>query len=658
MTTSAQYTWSIPSMSHIEKQLLCAGYIRNNYNSYIPEAMINLFCSYYTNDIFTINEVKNAHHNQSFISPMFIIEGLKWFLEFYPNGCNDNNEGNVMLFICLASAAPKIKTLATTYKLSIIETNTSFTELFQFEPLTNNRSYSGWRIGTLSFKNIQHLNTITIKLHMGSFIIQNQSINSTEQKTNISPIITIPKTLTLPIASFTWEINDICLLHNIKNATKDELFQSPFYAIGPFKFCLRFYPKGDSETTDGISDLFLKLMSMPPGVTKMLVQYKLFLKETNSLFRNHNSVFSDQHLSEGWDDGTLTSNKLFDNNIESLTFFIDVSLFEMYDHNQNMIDIDEKQNECHDFNLSIATELILPTAIYEWKVNDINTVKLIINANNVTTFASPVFIMHGLKWYVSFSPNGSRASRKGSLNLFLTIASFSRANVRYIVKFDMYFVECDKTHTVYSLFKLTWNGTGATDWPLKTKDIIHMNRFTFILKITLVDVYDDNEIITDKFIGNGNDNISCVPKLIGLPFDTFVYKIEMEQLSVMKQLGENGMEYTSDWFRMFGMDFFLQLYPFGKDKNDNGFTNLCIRMVEIPSDNVVVSLRYSVYMVESNVRFSRSAIFTEKRLVESWGSERYSTKTFVSLETFTIELMMELVDVYDNGQNVTHKYTK
>ena len=58
-------------------------------------------------------------------------------------------------------------------------------------------------------------------------------------------------------------------------------------------------------------------------------------------------------------------------------------------------------------NIKVTMEP-LPFGSYIWTVYDISMVKRIQNASNVYVFASPIFELHGFKWYITFYPNGSK----------------------------------------------------------------------------------------------------------------------------------------------------------------------------------------------------------------------------------------------------------
>ena len=65
------FTWKIPSLSVYEKHLLCNGYVKNNCKKYITNAIIELFALYFTNDEYSLDEIKSAVPGQLFHSRSF-----------------------------------------------------------------------------------------------------------------------------------------------------------------------------------------------------------------------------------------------------------------------------------------------------------------------------------------------------------------------------------------------------------------------------------------------------------------------------------------------------------------------------------------------------------------------------------------------------------
>eukprot|EP01084_Bolivina_argentea_P027445 51018_1 len=170
--TTYKYIWKIPELSNMKKELICHGYIRQKCNMYIISPIIKLVAWYYSvTQSFSINDIKNAKPLQIFQTSIFSINNIDYYLELHPNGCNKNNIGCVLLFICIAMFPANISKINTQLKLSLLETNTHTEKQYEFN---NDKFYIGWNHTKLLFKNIQNLNQFTFELHLKILSIQSE----------------------------------------------------------------------------------------------------------------------------------------------------------------------------------------------------------------------------------------------------------------------------------------------------------------------------------------------------------------------------------------------------------------------------------------------------------------------------------------------------
>ena len=77
------YYWKTPSMSYDQKELLCHGYVKSNYDAYMIEPIIHLFALYFTMDKYLLDEIKNSPPKQSYSSPIVCIHSFKWYVILY-----------------------------------------------------------------------------------------------------------------------------------------------------------------------------------------------------------------------------------------------------------------------------------------------------------------------------------------------------------------------------------------------------------------------------------------------------------------------------------------------------------------------------------------------------------------------------------------------
>ena len=453
--------------------------------------------------------------------------------------------------------------------------------------------------------------------------------------------------------------------------------------FGPFKIYLQFCPRGRNEKDKEKVWIGISIWYWPPYLTKVLLKCKLIFNEMG-LSKNGHKCFDSNHLCLGWC-AKVTYKEL--QNLDEFTLIADVSIVDIFDVEGNKYyikmeeDIIYKSNvdkivnnwfrkisinleteiidmiinyiiskEIHDFNQLTKYQKIM----YQWKVSDNYNIVNIKNATNVFAFASPIFKAFGMKWYIGFWSNGSRTTRKGTVNIFLNLLSFQSINIEIPIRFDINWIECGTTSSNYDTFIITGNGGGETYWPLKTKDINDLDSFTVKLELSLMDVIQNDKIVTHKYIvQNKTDNIPLVTI-----FDAVSGQFEWEIFpNVSMKLAAHGEEWKSSVFNMFGMKWFLIFYPNGQTKDSEGWTDLCLSISSLPNETSIVSLRYKVYIKELDIRYIASASFYKGVLFKQWGKDRLSTDRFREFNIFTIQLTMELIDVYDNEINTTIHWT-
>ena len=233
-----KFIWKLPSIPLSQKEVICSGYVRANYHyktHFIPE-LIKLFALFYTNDPYTIDDIKNALHLQRFMSPMFTVQGFKWYLEFYPNGSNDNNKGLSILYLCLAILPPKILSIELKYKLSIIETKSEYIDKFIFN---TDEAYDGWSRDILSLKDINKSDIKSLTFCVEMPVIHQHGTNNQLKVLNKDNIpYEIEKKL--PISKYQWTVNEEKKVEWIKNIKVGQFLNGKVMTLGPFRMYLQF----------------------------------------------------------------------------------------------------------------------------------------------------------------------------------------------------------------------------------------------------------------------------------------------------------------------------------------------------------------------------------------------------------------------------------
>eukprot|EP01084_Bolivina_argentea_P149912 261807_1 len=299
-------------------------------------------------------------------------------------------------------------------------------------------------------------------------------------------------------------------------------------------------------------------------------------------------------------------------------------------------------------------KLRLPTVEYEWKIIDINIINKIQNAANGCGFISPIFEIYGLKFYVSFWPNGSRESRIGQVNAFINIMTFKCITMEVIARINMIWVESnDKFQTNFDNFCVDEMADGAL-WKLGTNELKNFNSFTFRVEISLLDIIIDNKVVTNEYVTINNTKAKLVDKMHVIS-RFFEWKINGYLLKEMQSTETYGIIFRSDKLFMFGMIWQLMCFPNGRDDENNKCIDLGID-VELMNDSLLIIVRFTFEILEIGIKYIASAVFHKTKTEIFWGADRISIERFRNLKQFTIVLCLELIDVFDNKQKITHMF--
>eukprot|EP01084_Bolivina_argentea_P190032 326689_1 len=417
-------------------------------------------------------------------------------------------------------------------------------------------------------------------------------------------------------------------LNDIKNAQHFRKYVSPIFSINQFKCYLEFWPNGSNQRNKGQSRLFFCFILLPPKIEEICTGFTLQINETETVFIKVRKFFNKVTKYCPWSANILAFEKL--QNVNKLTINCTINTL--------------KITQTHKFrNATTSTANIitsnvlnnLQTQMYTWEISSPQMINTIHNAPNVYGIASPIFELFGLKWYLTFCPNGSRITRKGKANVYLHLASVPIADVTIWIKQRLsFFNNVDE-----SILKHCGNSDGwGMDSSVKTKELMNMNRFSFGVEITLIDVVAKNVLITDKFI-NGKNRKNIVINNIPCSYKWIIYTSKLD-----------GNDLTSDIFVMFKFEWCLVMDITGKvtlnllQKKWKGIDVLCVRcFVSVP---------------ELNMRYTLKGVFDKNNKVVDWGDERIDIDEFKKFGKCQLMLDMELVDVYCNEKDIRDTFLK
>ena len=284
--------WTIPSISNTKKDFLYHGYVRGYYGKHVSTDIIKLLQQFYNFDLYSIQDIIHCGFQENFIGPIFEINSFKFYLELWPNGCNDYNHGRVSLQFSSVSIPRNLQILIQ-YKLSLKETNTQFTsDIEHFHP---GSLYRSWNNNLLKFDALKNLKTITVNLHIIKFhVISNKNLVPNPMTIKSAPILK-PRSL-----SFTWMIEDAEKVKTIKNAGKVYGFASRIFKLYGLKWYIVIYPNG-SKINSEYYHMFLYLASIPKYDTEIYIKQGLSVgNNVQQAVLKHdgtmNVVLSDRHF--------------------------------------------------------------------------------------------------------------------------------------------------------------------------------------------------------------------------------------------------------------------------------------------------------------------------------------------------------------------------
>ena len=290
--------------------------------------------------------------------------------------------------------------------------------------------------------------------------------------------------------------------------------------------------------------------------------------------------------------------------------------------------------------LSPSLTLPPPQSTYRWIVDDEDTMNSMQSAPNVHGFASPIFEMFGLRFYLVLYPNGSKITRKGTPNLFLNIASLQYGDMAVHVDQTVFIMNSYDRYI--ARHGMTSRGRGLLNSAGNFADWKGYDRYSFMVHIALIDVYRpadiDKSILAEYMDGIGDgDGV----KVHEVPSREYVWECPLV-FAINQPFGETE-------FSMFGLLWSATMSPLGQ-------FGLRLMTKSAEGQYEVVSVRTFVEIEEFGIRFVMKGLYNDEQRMVDWGHHRLDLNQFLRLEMCTIKITMELIGVSFDGNNVTTKF--
>ena len=658
MTSSTStYEWIIPSsIEHID-EIIIHGYYRQICHHQIINDIAHKIQEFIEFDYsgipfnqYTLYDIKHARCD-SFLSPMFSAESLKFYMILFA----DDHEDTLKLELHLpAIARHQIKF---NFTINIKELNHSSNHHVIFE--------SGF----------DNMTQIELKSSLHSLLDISSAPSNPLQKLTVefnkehpTKLHAISKSRPLPTLRYLWSITDKGTLNAIANKegfNNNKFVCSPQFAFGPFRWYLSIIPmKHNWNDKIYTFSVYLHLLSMPRGIDEMLIRCKSYFRERNRSNYAHDIVFGHYNL----------RNKILEvneNKLQSIKLFVELCVYEAYNVQYRNRNSNRNVNRGRGGARSLKTNspnftssrfiqkrqitnnyiehfisskprlvhVVPPT--YRWNVKNIRSHKA------MWGITSPLFRAHCLKWYLTMYPNGETQQNNGQIDIELTLASRPSLDLPICACCTLEIEELGlKWKEMVNLDNGILDNQVAMsiDAPSGHKQLASLSEMTVKVSFDLVLIAD---VVCE--MDESVDEVVVAP-------GTYEWNVDNTLLLESTwQHRQHRLGFQSDLFQIFGMEWYLSVYP--RCARNREAPSVQLTLIQLP-DNVQVIWTRCVFTIDTlGIQNIVHGVFTEDNLDIGWGEDLFCTEDLK--DNCTLRVDVEVVDVYDTGGvNVTNQFVR
>ena len=456
--------------------------------------------------------------------------------------------------------------------------------------------------------------------------------------------------------------NNLYTMKEIKSSKIAQRFHGPVFSINEFKFYFEFYPNGTSSHHEGQIASFLCLTSLPPNIQHIQLSHTLQSTELDCKLADDDYDFDTDAYWRG-----IYSETCKLQNLNTLSFNLEIKQLSIY-HKNGHIEISK--------SASLHIKEIKPT-IHLWEVSETETatktktetlsepytepdiISSIQHAPNVYGYASDIFIVGGIKWYLTFYPNGSKIARAGYPNVYLHLAALPDTNIAANIRHSQglngdYKMRDAKFVTVFDIDRSSWGLIEESTY--NTKDLYEFSNFLCVAELIMLDIYKNDKVIELKDKFENKQEQQHIQILKDLEIKMFEWELDDVIMECIKNGNLKEMKCESAAFEIFGIKWRLILWPNGKNE-DVGDVCIGLRIVDGLND-YTLSVRLYFEILELKKRYITSGIFDKERDDIDWGDGRIKTNDIKELKTCTVRIGIELVDVYKKCVCVVNDYVR
>ena len=212
---------------------------------------------------------------------------------------------------------------------------------------------------------------------------------------------------------------------------------------------------------------------------------------------------------------------------------------------------------------------------------------------------------------------------------------FTSVSLEVVVKLNLFCWELNTRHNQFHRFDKNQTSRG-TFWPITPQHMNDIDELTFGVDIAVVDIQGVNNIHYKQY-GNGKQI-----KLVNLPNDSYQFVYTLDNFEQNNKIQ----------FDLLNMQWFIQFIE------DSKFVDMQLNIkwdsVHKSTNNKskgkkTISVRYTLFIKQTNTRFISCAVFDDKNCTEKWGKNRLLLDLFHRSMPCNIELTMDLIGIFDSS---------
>eukprot|EP01084_Bolivina_argentea_P122997 217988_1 len=447
----------------------------------------------------------------------------------------------------------------------------------------------------------------------------------------------IPKPLSVHsfIDYVTWEISNDNLMQRIRHSQISKIM-SPIFTMHSVKFYLEFYFTSDRSSYSNIKIRFASFPFQTIAMSFCLTE----LNHTQYIMISDDGFVKHSHPNFSYRKEISMYSKM--KTLDKFVFNIQMELLDAFDKNgDNVIHKFLSKSKANNtiYNEDEFADYALK---YMWNISE----PIVHNKD----FNSQIYVIDGIKWMLTLNVVGNRKLRNESINVSLHLMDFPASIQNIFVKWRIVLGEHNQGRCCITQFDA--NNCESQILSFRIQSLLSSLMIT--LQLSVIDMYDDK---ANKFRIECKENkeLSLCPQSMSKVFQWIID--ENNNLNEIKT-AKIGTRFCSDYFKLSGFEFCLELYPNGELFKEPGkqLVKFCIKTIPFQISNVMI--HYKLTLKETNIVKHGYIKFSEKQKCSNafhlfiqqapgGGYERIN-RDVSSFQKLSFELTIKLIYICEN----------